>query len=487
MKQFVLGLLALFALVSNAAGQQTWFRTYSWLGFTQGQVVLERPDSTLLLLGVAGQQGGDLFAAEIQAGGPYISFKPFGWEGQETFSQASWNKDSMELWALGSTNSLGQGGYDALLVVFSPQGDTLRTQRFGGNAWDLGKAMVRDSAGNFWLGIQDYSSYDQSGSLRLILLDPNGTVLKDTSLHFAGQDMAVEDLLIDYRERLYATGTLFPGPEGEKDVWAMGWDTQADSLLFLSQSGVAGDEMVQTICPYRNAANQPYFLISGNLKDSQDRWKNFFWRIDTSGVDISRIDLGLSQAVERKNSHAFFLAAGASHAVLSNFYDVNFGSWNTVYDSISGLFPQLSKTFVRNGNQELAQVSLSLNGGYLLTGHTNDIGLGQVAAYIERLGPLGDGVNGFVMNNPNLSSQVLSAQIMPNPAKSGSQRTILGLEGLWEARWLGLDGKLLQQSKVQLKTEGSLVPEITTEHSSYLLLLSREDTLVRFLCIQTKE
>jgi hypothetical protein len=128
--------LAWTCLSVESWGQSTWFRTFSWESYSSGKTVLATRDSTLVFAGIVQSNQGDAFLAGSDSLGNPLWYKTLGGPGQDALNYSVWNSDST-VWALlGQTNSFGQGGYDAWLVLANPSGDTLKTMTFGGSGWD---------------------------------------------------------------------------------------------------------------------------------------------------------------------------------------------------------------------------------------------------------------------------------------------------------------------------------------------------------------
>jgi len=418
-----------------ALGQSTWFKTFSWEPFSSGKTVLATRDSSLVFAGITQSNQGDAFLAGADSLGNPLWFKTLGGAGQDALNYSVWNSDST-VWALlGQTNSYGQGGYDAWLVLANSSGDTLKTMTFGGSGWDFGRGIFRDSDGNFLVLLHTYSSGDGGGDVRLVLMTDGGDILTDTTWVQNGIDAQPNAAHLGPSGNWLIGGTYFPGQIGESDVFAsvvQPYSLVADTTIF---SGSPDEEEVYSICPFISPTGAFSWLLSGNMKDAQGRWKNYLWRIGDWGEDIGRVNLGLSGSTERRHSHTGYYAdGGVQFTFSSRFAD---DSWDVSYDKTQYMNFVMGTLSARYGYQKMAGYTQIWDQGFIVVGESNEHSLGQNSAFLTRFGFDGSCALSTVLSEAEI--QPLKVSVYPNPAESELQ--VSGIPGGTPYCWKTLAGK----------------------------------------------
>lgn len=431
--------LAWSCLSMAAWGQSTWFKTFSWEPYCSGKTVLATRDSTLVFAGIAQSNQGDAFLAAADSLGNPLWYKTLGGPGQDALNYSVWNSDS-SVWALlGQTNSFGNGGYDAWLVLARPNGDTLKTMTLGGSGWDFGRGIFRDSDGNFLLLLHTYSSGDGGGDVRLVLMNDAGDILNDTTWVVDGIDAQPNAAHLGPSGNWLIGGTYFPGNIGESDAFAsvvQPFTLEADTTIF---SGAADEDEVYSICPFISNSGAFSWLLSGNMKDAQGRWKNYLWRISEQGEDIGRLNLGLSGSTERRHSHTGYLAdGGVQFTFSSRFAD---DSWDVSFDKTQYMNYLMGTLSARYGYQKMAGYTQIWDQGFIVVGESNEYSLGQSSAFLTRFGYDGSCALSTSLSQPVV--QLSAANVYPNPAQDQVQ--LRGIPLGTPYRWVTLSGQELKR------------------------------------------
>jgi len=443
-----------------AWGQSTWFKTFSWEPYSSGKTVLATRDSSLVFAGITQSNQGDAFLAGADSLGNPLWFKTLGGAGQDALNYSVWNSDST-VWALlGQTNSYGQGGYDAWLVLANSSGDTLKTMTFGGSGWDFGRGIFRDSDGNFLVLLHTYSSGDGGGDVRLVLLTDAGDVLRDTTWEQNGVDAQPNAAHQSPSGNWLIGGSYFPGQVGESDVFAsvvQPYNLSADTTIF---SGALDEDEVYSICPFISNSGAFSWLLSGNMKDAQGRWKNYLWRISEQGEDIGRLNLGLSGSTERRQSHTGYYADGGVQFTFSSRYADD--SWDVSFDKTQYMNYLMGTLSARYGYQKMAGYTQIWDQGFIVVGESNEHSLGQTSAFLTRFGF--DGSCALSTTLEQESVQPLTGRLYPNPAQDKVH--IEGIPPGTPYRWVSMSGQELKQG---ILTQSFL--EKPTETADFIQLI----------------
>jgi len=434
-RKFYLLLVCFIGGAVQGWGQTTWFKTFSWEPYCSGKTVLATRDSSLVFAGIAQSNQGDAFMAGADSLGNPLWYKTLGGAGQDALNYSVWNSDST-VWALlGQTNSYGQGGYDAWLVLANSSGDTLKTMTFGGSGWDFGRGIFRDSDGNFLVLLHTYSSGDGGGDVRLVLMTDAGDVLRDTIWVVDGVDSQPNAAHLGPSGNWLIGGTYFPGAIGESDVFASvvhPYSLSSDTTLY---SGGADEDEVYSICPFISTTGAFSWLLSGNMKDAQGRWKNYLWRITEQGDDLSRLNLGLSITTERRQSHTGYYADGGIQFTFSSRFADN--SWDVSFDKTQYMNFVSGTLSARYGYQKMAGYTQIWDRGFIVVGESNEHSLGQSSAFLTRFGFDGSCALTTVLDLPVQAG--LNAVVYPNPSEGRLQ--VLGIPTGTPYYWLSMSGK----------------------------------------------
>ena len=136
----VLALILLcFVFVTSVAGQSKFYKLYSGSGYDIGKGVIEYPDSSFLVTGSTTSWGGgsQVYLLKIDSTGTYQWSYQYGGSEYDDANRVLFNSD-LGIYTIGSTNSIGAGDYNGLVIHTDAAGNELWKKSYGSSeAWEF--------------------------------------------------------------------------------------------------------------------------------------------------------------------------------------------------------------------------------------------------------------------------------------------------------------------------------------------------------------
>ncbi|MBU0487920.1 MAG: T9SS type A sorting domain-containing protein [Bacteroidetes bacterium] len=135
----------------DSLGDTLWTRTIGGADWDFAYSLAETPDSGIVVAGESysfSSGNSDMFVVKLSASGDSLWSKHYGGSGYECAYSIVADLDSNLLLA-GSTTSFGAGNEDVYLVKLKPDGDSLWTKTYGGEADDLANSCITYSGGGY--------------------------------------------------------------------------------------------------------------------------------------------------------------------------------------------------------------------------------------------------------------------------------------------------------------------------------------------------
>lgn len=240
-------LVALFA--NGSIAQTTWRRAYGALDNEEARVVRVISDDRFGVAGSTGSFGSgasDIYLFVVDGAGDMIWSRTIGGPGVEVASDMLVLPDG-GLLLVGTTTSIGAGGYDGYLVRTDVDGAVLWQRTYGGADWDFLYDIRSVGANEFLLTGQTFSFGPNGGNAWILRVDDQGgeswsdvpEVLAPSSGYAATPTSDGGFALV---------GTVSFG-EGSEDVIVVKYDAgdvQEWALPFGGDSADVGRDIVQT-------------------------------------------------------------------------------------------------------------------------------------------------------------------------------------------------------------------------------------------------
>jgi hypothetical protein len=177
-KKCLLGVLIIFCITGLFAQppDTLWTKTYGGVQNDEGFAVQQTSDDGYIIVGYTesyGAGGRDVYLIKTNANG-YINWtKTYGGANDEWGCSVQQTSDGGYI-IVGLTSSFGAGSGDVYLIKTNANGDTLWTETFGGEYYDIGNSVKQTRDGGYI--IVGYTGVPPSRNVYLIKTNPNGSM-----------------------------------------------------------------------------------------------------------------------------------------------------------------------------------------------------------------------------------------------------------------------------------------------------------------------
>lgn len=341
----VLTITALICTTFISSAQITFKKTFGTTGFEDGRSVIQLADSSYIIVGSTGEFGqtaGEVYIMKIDSAGNYVWSKSIGGINVDRANQVILTLDS-SLAIIGSTNSIGNGGYDAYLIKTDIDGNLIWESAIGGADWDFGNSVTQLSDSSFVITGESYSygsgnaamyvarvgktgavlwenaylsAGDASGTkvisiangnalvagisnngsdndARLMEIEPNGNLVWSSTFGSAGFEDEFYDVLQLPNDNFVACGSTNNGIYGDVDMLIMGIDQVGDTM-WVNYGGGPGLEKAYGLS---HLPSNNEFFVSGITYSygAQDGLSNVqIYRLNVTGWYIQGWTAGLA-------------------------------------------------------------------------------------------------------------------------------------------------------------------------------------------------
>ena len=305
---------------------------------------------------------------------------------------------------VGSTNSTGAGGYDALFTQTDSSGNVLWEKQYGGSRTEYGTRFIHASDGSFVITGRS-NSYSASGQhdAYIAKVDGSGTLLWSTTYGTDSLDYAFD--IIEAPDSGYVIAGLTYGQgapklTGRSSVFVVKTDRNGNLQWSKAMGDTVGNEGAYTLAP----AGPNGFLIGGysgaGLIGMND---NLLIYCDWSGNILVSLVTGGTGDDEVRNIIAptmntnFLLLAGNTYSWSQN------GSLYVQKINVGGGVPSLAWTKTYGGNGEYITDFINVNPNeYLLLGNSPVLNGGNNASFLTMIDS--NGVSQWTQYYPAIST-----------------------------------------------------------------------------------
>ena len=324
-------------LVSLAAAQQRWTRSYGGTSYDVGSSVRQTSDSGYIITGGTASYGHgfpdlDMWFIKTNASGDTIWTRTCGGTRNDDGLSVQQTSDSGYVIA-GYTLSFGAGAYDIYVIKTSATGDTLWTRTYGGTRDEEGNSVQQTSDGGYI--IAGYTSSFGAGSFDVYLIKTN------------------------------ASGdTLWTRTYGG------GGDDEGNSVRQTADSGY----IVAGFTSSFGAGNEDIYLVKTNASGDT------LWTRTYGGSGYEE-----GSSVEQ-TADGGYIVAGYTDSFGADSADVYLVKTNSAGDTI------WTRTYGGSGSDEANALGKTSDGGYIIGGWTSSFGAGSRDVYLVRTNASGDTV-----------------------------------------------------------------------------------------------
>jgi len=265
-------------LATGSVAQTTWRRAYGALDNEEARVVRVVDGDRFAIAGSTGSFGAgasDIYVLMVDGAGDPVWSRTIGGPGVEVASDMLVLADE-GLLLVGTTTSMGAGGYDGYLVRTDADGAVLWQRSYGGADWDFLHDIRSDGAGGFLLTGQTFSFGPNGGNAWILRVNDQGDELwSDIPQILAPSAGYAATPTADGGLALVGTASVGEAPEDVVVVKYDPDDEQEWALLFGGDSTDVGRDIVQTI--------DGGFSIMGSTRSYSQWVEAYHLKINASG------------------------------------------------------------------------------------------------------------------------------------------------------------------------------------------------------------
>ncbi|NYB51556.1 MAG: hypothetical protein HVN35_03185 [Methanobacteriaceae archaeon] len=255
--------------------------TYGGAGNDAVYSFKETKDSRYILAGNTtsfGSGSSDVYLLKVDPNGQMQWQQVFGGSGEE-WGKSVLQSQNANYWILGSTNSYGSGGYDFYLVETNPEGSLIMNKTFGGIGDDYGDSIVENVDGSFLLTGSTNSIGSGQFDALIIKTDQFGNEIWNKT--FGGE----KDDIVTFSRETADHGYLIIGNtnsfgSGKIDMFVMKTD-RSGNIEWNKTFGGYGDDYASFIL---ETADNGYLLI-GTTTSTANGFKSIILvKMDSNGT-----------------------------------------------------------------------------------------------------------------------------------------------------------------------------------------------------------
>lgn len=171
---------------TDAAGNETWYRTYGGNRNDEGHSVKQTPDGGFIFIGQTmsiGAGAEDFYVVKTSPDGTPEWTKSYGGAEYDYGQDLQILPDGYVL--SGDTKNYGAGGIDSWLIKINRFGDTLWTRTYGGDSKDITHMIQKTNDGGFIIAGNMRSGLGDNPNFWLIKVDSAG--VQQWTTHFGGK------------------------------------------------------------------------------------------------------------------------------------------------------------------------------------------------------------------------------------------------------------------------------------------------------------
>ena len=220
-----------FLLCIDSLGAYKWSTYVSHPETDWGRRVMYQEGDGFYVAGYTnsmGNGGYDFYLFKTDLTGNLIWERTYGYEGWDRVHDAALTRDTGVV-MVGETNDIS-GDQDAYIVRTSNNGDTLWTQRFGGNGDDLATSVAKWNDTTFIASGKIYLEDSLQHKVFLRCFYDDGTVLWQDTIGNDG-NYVINDFIFD-TDTLQGSGVHYLDDSDDKDVYYLSYDLNGQNVKY---------------------------------------------------------------------------------------------------------------------------------------------------------------------------------------------------------------------------------------------------------------
>ena len=285
----------------------------------------------------------------------------------------------------GTTNSFGNGESDIWLLKLNALGDTIWTKIYGGSQYDSGRDILLANDSGFVVIGYTYSFGNGESDIWLLKINETGDTLWTKT--FGGIESDYAYSVIQNTDGGYLIGgtSLYPGQLGS-DIWLIKTDLNGDSI-WTKRFGYS--DSLEENCSDVINTNDGGYIIAGNTAGFTSPLSDV-WIIKTNSFGDT---LWSKYYGGSSFDWCTDIQQTADGGIIVTGFTDSFGSggtdvWLFKIDETGNIV--WDKVWGGTDNEENYSVSQTDDGGYIIAGLTQSIGVGWSDGWLIKTNSLGD-------------------------------------------------------------------------------------------------
>lgn len=352
-----------------------------------------------------------------------------------------------------SSNSYGNGGYDAVLMKRDSLGNYVWRKVYGGPDWDFAYSVVQTYDSGYVFCGETYNNTNGFSDVYIVKTNPLGDTLwtktyggslidkgncvietSDSNIVVAGITNTISDSTDIYVIKLTPNGTLL-------------WDSIYGDTKYENANAIIetsnGDYVINGSSTTYSTGNAKDFYLMRTDADGVLVWENYFsagLQLDEEAIDLfedingNLINVGYTEEA----------GAGMKDAML--FYITSTGGWGS-----------LGPTYGNVNDELLKSVTVGKNGDYCMAGYTNSYGNGLNDVLLIRLDTVYLSQDTSISNysdaiplKVNELNQGSKFKLYPNPAENFTTIKIenWNISDSYHFILIDIEGKIIKQQEL---------------------------------------
>ena len=283
----------------------------------------------------------------------------------------------------GYTTSYGAGSRDVYLIKTDSSGDSLWTQTFGGDDWDVGFSVQQTTDGGYIIAGVTASFGAGNFDVYLIKTDSSGDSLWTQTFGGSASEYGVS-VQQTTDEGYIITGATASYGAGSRDVYLIKTDSSGDSLW----TQTFGGSLFEWGSSVQQTTDGGYIITGYTFTYSAGMCDIYLIKTDSSGDTVWTQTFGGSSFTwgysVQQTSDGGYIIAGATDSYGAGVNDVYLIKTNSSGDSL------WTQTFGGSNYDAGYSVQQTTDGAYIITGATASYGAGIDDVYLIKTNSSGD-------------------------------------------------------------------------------------------------
>lgn len=389
--RFLVLFIILFLCVSDFMSQSSFYKLFSGNGYDIGKGVAEYPDSSFLVTGstTSWQGSSQVVLLKIDSAGTYEWSNNYGGPETDGANRVLYN-DVNGVYAVGYTNSIGEGDYNGLVVHTDALGNEIWQKSFGEtNSWEFFNDAVFANDSSILMVGESTGVMTGDQDVYMVRMNADGdTIWTKTILEFgegtASSIIRVQDSLFIVGGSAYSQDSLI------QKGFVMKINMDGDILWQITAGNLSGIYDVEDVSLGANK-----FYTVGSKELNEDDHDNYMGIFDLDGnTIIEKTEIDVSEIRNHITDEICYLPN--LNKVISGQRKINQFTFQDSYDVYFSYYTPNSllwsndfRTINNAGIDRVGQLMKTSDGGFIGVGQTTYPLSGGSNIFIFKAGPDG--------------------------------------------------------------------------------------------------